>query len=345
MRPHPRATKVRIAGAGPAGLSAACRLAEGGAEVEVFERGPRLGSKDADFSAGLRNYDHGEALSELAAYGMPIRPFATAKKTIRRSPHFQNVLHGPSYYILARGSGPTTVERQLYERAVRAGARVHFGVARGVEDVDIVATGRPEGPPSLLGVGFTFTRDGSPMDDTTLYALLDTNIAPAGYFALAPGPGANTVYAVSWTDLDRQSMRGRLETALQIPWIRELVGSSRRIAPIECGAFFARDPIANAVAPSGALRVGEAGGFLDASGGYGVRYALISGSLAAQSLLERSDYPSLLRKAFGREFEEAYAAREQMNHATNDDMDRLVAAMGPEMDLDAYGEHRSSRVL
>ena len=336
---------VRIAGAGPAGLSAACTLAEAGVEVEVFDRGSALGSKEADFSAGLRNYGAREALEELAAYGVPIRPFATARTTIRRSPRFRNVLHGPSYYILSRGSGPTTVERQLHDRAVRAGARIRFGVSKQPEEVDIVATGRPDGPPSLLGVGFTFTRDGSPMDDTTLYALLDNTIAPAGYFALAPGPEANTLYAVSWTDLDRESMRSRVEAALRIPWVGELVGSSRRLQRIECGATFARDPIANAIAPSGALRVGEAAGFLDAIAGYGVRCALISGALAAKSILEKAGYRELLRAAFGTEFEEAYAFREQLNRATNDDMDKLVASMGPEMDLEAYRRHRSSRLL
>ncbi len=313
--------------------------------MEVFDRGPALGSKEADFSAGLRNYAGRDALEELASYGVPVRPFATAQKTIRHSPRFANVLHGPSYFILARGAGPTTVERQLFDRAVRAGARVRFGTAKDPQDVDIVAAGRPTGPPSLLGVGFTFSREGSPMDDTTLYALLDNSIAPAGYFALAPGPEACTLYAVSWTDLDLESMRSRVEASLQIPWVRELVGSSRRLQRIECGAYFARDPIADAVAPSGALRVGEAAGFLDAIGGYGVRYALITGALAAKSVLDRSDYPALLRQAFGTEFEEAFAFRQQLNRATNEDMDRLVASMGPEMDLAAYQQHRSSRLL
>ncbi len=336
---------VRIAGAGPAGLSAACLLAEAGAEVDVYDRGPRLGSKEADFAAGLRNYGEPGILEELSSYGVPVRPFSTARNVIRRSPHFQNILHGPSYHIIARGAGPMTVERQLFDRAERAGARVHFGVPKKPEEVDIVATGHPDGPPSLLGVGFTFTREGSPMDDTTLYGLLDNDIAPGGYFALAPGPEASTLYAVSWTDLDLESMRRRVEASVRLPWVRELLGSSRRLERVECGAYFARDPIRQAVDPSGALRVGEAAGFLDAIGGYGVRYALITGSLAAKSLLEDADYVALLRAAFGNEFEESYAFRMQLNRATNEDMDKLVGSMGPEMDLTAYRAHRSSRLL
>jgi flavin-dependent dehydrogenase len=336
---------VRIAGAGPAGLGAACLLAEAGTRVDVFDKGPRPGSKEADFAAGLRNYGEPGILEELGSYGLRVQPFSTAQTVVRRSPHFRNILRGPSYHVIARGAGPTTVERQLFDRAVRAGARVHFGVPKKPEDVDIVATGHPEGPPSLLGVGFTFSREGSPMDDTTLYGLLDNDIAPAGYFALAPGPESNTLYAVSWTDLDLESMRRRFAAALERPWVRELVGSARRLERVECGAYFARNPIAEAVDPSGALRVGEAAGFLDAIGGYGVRYALITGSLAAKSFLEDSDYASLLRRAFGNEFEESYAFRMQLNRASNEDMDKLVASMGPEMDLAAYRSHRASRLL
>ncbi len=336
---------VRIAGAGPAGLSAACLLAEAGVGVDVFDRGPRIGSKEADFAAGLRNYSEPGILEELRAYGVPIQPFSTAQQVIRRSPQFRNVLHGPSYHIIARGAGPATIERQLFDRAVRGGARIHFREPKKPEEVDIVATGHPDGPPSLLGVGFTFSRQGSPMDDTTLYGLLDNDIAPGGYFALAPGPGANTLYAVSWTDLDLESMRRRVEAALRLTWVRELMGSARRLERVECGAYFARDPIARAVDPSGALRVGEAAGFLDAIAGYGVRYALITGSLAARALLEGGDYVSLLRRAFGSEFEESFAFRTQLNRATNDDLDKLVASMGPEMDLAAYRSHRTSRFL
>ncbi len=336
---------VQIAGAGPAGLSAASLLAEAGVRVDVYDRGPRLGSKEADFAAGLRNYGEPGILEELRSYGVPIQPFSTAQTVVRRSPRFQNVLRGPSYHIIARGGGPMTVERQLFDRAVRAGARIHFGEPKKPEQVDIVATGHPEGPPSLLGVGFTFSRQGSPMDDTTLYGLLDNDIAPGGYFALAPGPGANTLYAVSWTDLDLESVRRRVDAALRLGWVRELVGSSRRLERVECGASFARDPIAHAVDPSGALRVGEAAGFLDAIGGYGVRYALITGSLAAKSLLDGGDYVARLRRAFGTEFEESFAFRMQLNRATNDDLDKLVASMGPEMDLAAYRSHRASRLL
>jgi flavin-dependent dehydrogenase len=45
--------------------------------------------------------------------------------------------------------------------------------------------------------------------------------------------------------------------------------------------------------------VGERGGFQDALWGFGLRYAIVSGVLAARSLLEARDFDLLWRKEFG----------------------------------------------
>lgn len=256
-----------------------------------------------------------------------------------------NVLRGPAYYLILRGDADGCIDRALLERARKAGARFRFGTTAGADDADIVATGRPAGPPFLYSVGYTFSREGSAMADGTLYALLDNDIAPGGYFAMAPGATANSLYTVAWTDLDPASLRRRVAAAEGLPWVRDLLGSSRRVGEIEGGAYFSGDPIAEAVAPNGSLRVGEAAGFQDPIAGYGARCALLTGAIAARSLLEGADYRGLLKETFGTEFQEAFAFRRQLDRATNEDMDKLVASMGPEMDLAAYRAHRSSRLL
>ena len=335
----------RIAGAGISGLAAALGLAEGGETVEVLESAPRPGCRAGDHTEGLRNYGAVDALEELRSHGVAIQPFATAHTTVRRSREHRNVLRGPAYYLVARGSGEGSLDGQLYDRARKAGARFRFGVEARPDEVDIVASGRPRDRLSLFSVGYTFTREGSPMDEGTLYALLDNDIAPGGYFALAPGPAANSLYTVAWTDLDPTSLWRRVCAAEALPWVRELLGTSRRVNDISGGAYYSADPIAEAVDPSGALRVGEAAGFQDAIAGYGVRYALLSGALAARSLRDGQDYRVLLRRAFGTEFQDAYAFRRQLDGATTADMDRLVASMGPELTLQEYRRHRASRML
>ena len=61
------------------------------------------------------------------------------------------------------------------------------------------------------------------------------------------------------------------------------------------------------------------------------------------SLLEGSDYRALLRATFGLEFQQASAMREKMNHATNDDYDRMIGALGPEISLQEYMKRREAR--
>jgi flavin-dependent dehydrogenase len=45
--------------------------------------------------------------------------------------------------------------------------------------------------------------------------------------------------------------------------------------------------------------VGEAAGFQDALWGFGIRYALLSGHLAARALLSGADYDRLWKRRFG----------------------------------------------
>src|SRR2546429_7721218 len=59
--------------------------------------------------------------------------------------------------------------------------------------------------------------------------------------------------------------------------------------------------------------------------------------------MEGSDYRALLRETFGLEFQQASAMREKMNHATNDDYDRMIGALGPEISLKEYMKRREAR--
>ncbi len=320
-------------------------LAESRFSVEICEARNSIGPPSVPHTEGLRNYGSIDALEELRGFGFDLRPFATAEITIRRSPNFRNVLTGPAYYLFSRGNEEGSLDSQLFTRARKSGVRVRFGVRANVDEVDIVATGSPSDRCRLLGVGFTFSREGSRLNDKTLYALLDNDVAPGGYFAIAPGLTAHSLYSVSWGDLSPRSLRQRMESALKIPWVREILGTSRRLGEILGGAYFVRDPIENAIAPSGARVVGEAGGFQDPIAGYGIRYAVGTGSLAARSYIDGEDYQQLLRKTFGHEFEDAYSVRERLSLVKNNDFDRLIESMGSEMTIEEYRRHRSMRLI
>lgn len=329
---------ARIAGAGLAGLVAAVTAARKGEAVHVFERKKHLFPSTGPHTEALRNYGPHDALEELRSYGFTIRPFGEVRRAVRKSANYENVLLGKSYYLFMRGRESYSVEQQLYHEALDLGVEVHLGMS-APEKVDIVATGPPEGKFNMMAAGYTFAADGSNLDRDMVIALLDNTVAPGGYLAITPGIEYHSIYSGSWTDLNYERVLSLAERAFQRPWIRAILGDCRWVDKIYGRAFYSPDPIAAAVRED-ARYVGEAGGFQDAVAAYGFRYAIITGALAARSVLEGVDYRSLLRKVFKAEFQRAYSYRKKLDEATNDDFDDLVKALGPQITLEEYRQLR-----
>jgi len=328
----------RVAGAGLTGMTAAITAAKLGESVEVFDAKTRHLPSSGPHSEGVRNYLERDALDELRAYGFELEPFTTITATIRRSPNFENELSGPAYYMFLRGREPESVDQRLHRRALDLGVQFHFGEA-APSDVNVIATGPPRARTNLIGAGFTFSAEGADLDRRTVYALLDNRAAPAGYLVISPGIEFHSMYSVSWGELDYERLLPRFEDAIRAPWIQDILGSSTRLDKIFGRAFYAEDPLATAV-QGGRLFAGEAGGFQDAVAGFGFRYAVITAALAARAAVESLDYPALLRQAFGDEFRDAWAYRQKLAHASNEDFDKLVRELGPRTTVE---EHRELR--
>src|SRR6266581_3385051 len=237
-----------------------------------------------------------------------------------------------------------TFNQILYQRAKEDGVEFHFGQRLEPSEADIVATGPPKDRFNILGAGYTFTEEGSHIEVDVVRALLDNEVAPGGYLVITPGIKTHSIYSVSWSELRFDRLLGMTEAAFKIPWIRAVLGTSRRVSKINGRAFFTRDPIDTAVR-GGSLYVGEAGGFQDAIAGFGFRYAVLTAALAARANVEGHDYRELLKEKFGDEFRKAYDFREWLNRTTNDDFDKLIAAMGSEVTLEDYLLQRGSRAI
>jgi len=337
--------RVRIIGAGLSGLFAALRLAEEGMEVEVVETKERIAPSSGSHTEAVRNYIGDDALHELRRCGFVVKPFGSVETTVRKSVHFENVLRGPAYYLFLRGRESGTVDQELYRRCLDAGVNFVFKVPRGkITDADIAATGPPERFHNIVGAGFTFSSEGSALDEHTAYALLDNNVAPGGYLVITPGIGFHSIYSVSWRELDYNRLLRLTEACAARPWVREILGSSRRLGAIHGKAFWSADPIETAER-DGVRYVGEAGGFQDAIAGFGFRYAVLTAALAAESVLTGANYVGLLRDKFKDEFRAASAVRQKLSLYVNEDFDRLVESMGPSMTVEEYRAHRFARFL
>jgi len=335
-------TTVRIGGAGVAGLTAAINLARAGEDAEVLEMKAAVGSSAGTHTEGVRNYLGRDGLEDLARFGVRAKAFSVAQRVFRRSPNFTSVIRGPSYYLIARGPGRGTLERQLLEQALDAGARVVFRTKVLPDAVDILATGAARARVNIVAAGYRFTREGSNLRDDEIHSLFDNAIAPHGYLCVLPGPVWHSVYTCAWSSMPYNALLRMVDRALAYDWVRDLMGTAEVVGRIFGKAHYASDPYEAARSP-GPLRVGEAAGIQDAAGGFGIRYAIASGALAARSFLDHSDYAASLRAEFQDDFEIANRGRAWLARATNDDYDAFLQKLGPEGRVADYAEWRKDR--
>jgi flavin-dependent dehydrogenase len=153
-----------------------------------------------------------------------------------------------------------------------------------------IVAGGPRGP-DAIAVGYVFETDRS----DGVYGALSDRLAPQGYSYLLVSRGRGTVAACLFADFHGE--RRYLERTIE--FFRARAGLQMR-QPVRFGGA------GNVLLPPTAchgnlLFVGEAAGFQDALWGFGMRLAMLSGSLAARALLggNPADYDRLWRRRLG----------------------------------------------
>jgi flavin-dependent dehydrogenase len=285
---------VEILGAGPAGLSAALTAARAGREVSVFERRQDCGGRFHGDLQGLENWTTaGDVLEELASMGIEptFEHFAIRDGVFFGPDGREQRLKSrrPAFYLVRRGVGAGTLDQALKSQALKAGVTIRFGEAADVRPAGGIHTPGP-GRCDALDVGYVFETD---MADG-VFAVLSDRLAPKGYAYLLVCRGWGTVASCLFDDYAnareyRERARAFFEkhAGLRMRAERTFGGTGNvRTAPI---------------ARRGAvLYAGEAAGLQDALWGFGMRFALVSGHMAARALLDRRprDYEKSLRNRF-----------------------------------------------
>lgn len=278
-----------IAGAGTAGLTAAINLAKSGFDVEVYEKEKDVGCRfNGDFQ-GIENWSTKEDVFQ-SLKGMNIKinflcvPYKNADFYSHDLGRYEVNLKKPLFYLIRRGNSEATLDKGLKEQALDNGVEIFFKRKIDPKKADIMATGSIKAWGIARGITFRTN-----IKDVAI-TILDDNIAPKGYAYLLVNNGEATLATVLFRGFKgiRDYFRKTLEKFkcimdFEIADEREFVSHTN---------FFLR----KSWKESGRLFAGERAGFQDALWGFGMRYAMVSGFLAAKSITEDKDYDSLIRE-------------------------------------------------
>lgn len=288
---------VEIVGAGPAGLAAALAVTRAGGQARVYEANADVGSRFHGDFQGLENWTTtDDVLQELTAIGIEPRfehrAFHECRFFTADGRDYLCRAQLPLWYLVRRGPGPKSFDHALKEQALAAGVKILFNtpchhlpaggiVAHGPRRVDAVST------------GYLFETDRA----DGAYAAVSDRLAPGGYAYLLVWGGRGTLAACQFADFHNS----RKYAERSLTFFRDKLGL-KMANPRPFGGF-GNLYAGPAVRKGRLLYVGEAAGFQDALFGFGLRYALLSGHLAARAWLagEPESYDRLCRRRFARQ--------------------------------------------
>jgi len=321
---------LEVVGAGPAGLTAAIALARAGCRVQVHEAQREVGHRFGADLQGLENWSAGgDVLESLRASGIDTRFEACA---CRRGLAFdawdrayELAGKAPLVYVVARGPRQGSLDRGLLEQALALGVEVRFGSRRhALAAPGVSATGPQATDAIAAGYHFeTAMRDG-------FWIALDDALAPQGYAYLLVMHGRGTVKSCMFGDFARH----RIYADRSVERFRRLVGLRMSNPSYHAGgAALGGAPLA----PEGpGFAAGEEAGWQDALTGFGLRYAMCSGILAARALLEGSDYAAACRRELSPAREAACVNRALYARLGNRGYRMLLRAQGWRGDSSAF---------
>ena len=281
---------ITVIGAGPAGLVAAINLAKAGFTVTLHESAPSVGHRFHGDFQGIENWTTGDGVQNfLGRIGVEINfRFEPYRGGIFLSPTLERReirTREPLFYLVERGGKEGSLDFGLLQQAQAAGVKVDLNARSWTVDEEGVIAVGPRAA-DVIAKGVLFNTDAQ--DEA--YAMVDDRIAPKGYAYLLINRGKATLATVIYQDFRNEKT-----------YFQRALNSFQKIVPLAMrnvrefggyGNFFLRPSAVDGKK----IYLGESAGFQDALFGFGMRYAMTSGFLAAQSIIHGSSYDELWKE-------------------------------------------------
>lgn len=286
---------IEIAGAGPAGLVAAINLARAGCKVTVYEEKPDVGHRFHGDFQGLENWSSEEDVTDLLErFGIYNKLYTDYicqpyKKLMVFDSEFRKTIfqsERPFFYLVRRGSWRGCLDYGLMEQAIESGVEIVFNKrVDKLEKGGIIGIGPRAADAIAKGIVFNTN-----MEDIAA-AILDDRLAPKGYAYLLIHKGKATMATCMFRDFtsERECFERTVETFKKVFPNLDIIDAKEFGG---YGNFFFGKPVFE----NGKYYIGEAAGLQDCLWGFGMRYAFVSGFLAARAVIEDKDYTKLLKE-------------------------------------------------
>jgi len=279
--------QINITGAGPAGLSAAINLALHGYKVRIYEKNDDCGKRFNNDIQGLENWSHKkDVLQELKELNIDVNfecvPFSNILLSDGRKKKVYP-FKKPLFYAVRRGIEDGSFDQGLKKTALNLGVEIFFNKQISKEEANIIATG-PKKNIFVVAKGIVF--DAETPDKAIV--IVDDKMAYKGYAYFLCMKNHCCLAVALFGNFDRidHYLSHAYTTFTKLEHIPlKNVKIMKGMGNFSLNVF-----------NKSKIYIGEAGGIQDLLWGFGIRNALLSGFLAAKSIVYHLSYEKLIRK-------------------------------------------------